>query len=60
VQERQATALCVERREPKHSALISFVDRAWPLAFVIAGLLFTLLWMLALGYGLFALTLLAI
>jgi hypothetical protein len=60
VREQQATALNVERRQPKYSAFFSFVDRAWPLTFVVAGLFFSLLWLLALGYGVFSLLLLAI
>jgi hypothetical protein len=60
VREQQATALDVERSEPKHRAVLSFVDRAWPLAVVVSGLLFALLWTLALAYGLFSLVLLAI
>ena len=60
MREQQAMALDVERSEPKHSAFLSFVDRAWPLGFVISGLLFSLLWTMVLAYGLFSLTLLAI
>ena len=58
MREQQATALEEERGESKHSAFLSFVDRAWPLGLVISGLLFSLLWTMTLAYGLFSLVLL--